>query len=345
MRLGRQGEAMRRWELLLLAAAATSLLVRAPARADELKLLFADVVPPNSVIDAKVVQPWAQKVNEQGKGVLSIDVRPGPSMATFENVYDRVLSDVVQIGWEIQAAVGGKFPLTNVVALPLITDDSVASTVAFWRLYKSGALASEYDQVVPIMLVTLPPAAFHFAKPLKSPDTLAGKKLIVPTKVAGDALTALGGSPLSLPLTDMYPAIQRGTADGTMIAWVAFNPWKLAEVTSYQVDIAFGGAAGMIFMSKAKYNALSPAARKIIDDNSGEGPSRAFGKAMADENEVQRQAVKAMPKQTFVVLTPVQIASWKKKIEPTIDQWTKQKNGDVVLAQFRRELANIKAGH
>jgi len=328
------------------AAALCALGSNRPASADEMKLLFADVVPPGSVIDAKVVQPWAQKVNAEGKGVLSIDVRPGPTMATFENVYDRVLTDVVQIGWEIQAAVGGKFPRSNVVALPLITDDAVASSVAFWRLYKSGAIAAEYDQAVPIMLVTLPPAAFHFAKPLKSLDTMAGEKLIVPNKVAGDALQALGGSPLSLPLTDMYPAIQRGTADGTMIAWVAFNPWKLYEVTSYHVDAAFGGAAGMIFMSRARYNALPPAAKKIIDENSGEALSRHFGQVMVDENNVQREAVNKMPKQTFVTPNATQLAGWQQKITPVIDQWTKVvPEGDKVLTQFKAELANIKAGH
>jgi TRAP-type C4-dicarboxylate transport system substrate-binding protein len=343
--IGRQGGTMLKGSAFVAAVALSVMSHMTTVAAQETKLLFADVVPPGSVIDAKVVQPWAQRVNEQGKGTLSIDVRSGPSIADFGNIYDRVLSDVVQIGWEIQAAVGGKFPLSNVVALPLITDNSVASSVAFWRLYQTGVLSSEYDQVVPLMLVTLPPSAFHFAKPLKSLDALAGQKLIVPSKVAGDAVAALGGSPLSLPLTDMYPSIQRGTADGTMIAWVAFNPWKLADVTTYHVDVAFGGAAGMIFMSKAKYNALSPAARKIIDANSGEAQSRAFGAAMADEDKAQRTAVMAMPKQTFVTLTPEQIASWKQKVGPTIDKWTQDNKGaDVVLARFKTELANSQAG-
>ena len=74
----------------------------------------------------------------------------------------------------------------------------------------------------------------------------------MPGKVQGDAISALGGTPISLPLTDMYPAIQRGTVDGTMIAWVAFNPWKLADVTTYHVDTLMGWAAGMISMAKAK---------------------------------------------------------------------------------------------
>ncbi len=316
-----------------------------PAVADEIKLLFAEVVPPGSVIDTQVVQPWAKRVNEQGKGVISVDVRSGPLIADFSNVYDRVLSDVVQIGWEIQAAVGGKFPLSNVIALPLITDNGTNGSVAFWRVYQSGAMNAEYDQVVPLMLVALPSAALHFVKPLKSLDTLAGAKLIVPGKVQGEAITALGGAPISLPLTDMYPAIQRGTVDGTMIAWVAFNPWKLADVTSYHVETALGGAAGMIFMAKAKYQALPDAARKIIAANSGEAESRAFGAAMESENDNQRAAVKASDKQHFEQLSPAQLATWQKKVEPTIEQWVKANPGaDVVLTRFRAELANAKAG-
>lgn len=315
------------------------------AAADEIKLFFADVVPAGTVIDAQVVQPWAKRINEQGKGILSIDVRQGPLIADFSNIYDRVQSDIVQIGWEIQAAVGGKFPLSNIAGLPFVFENGADGSTAFWRIYKSGAMNAEYDQIVPLMLVALPSSALHFAKPLKSLDTLAGSKLIVPGKVQGEAISALGGAPISLPLTDMYPAIQRGTVDGTMIAWVAFNPWKLSEVTSYHIDTTLGGAAGMIFMSKAKYNALSPAAKKLIDANSGEAQSRAFGATMQAENDNQRKSVKASDKQTFVELTPAQTANWQKKVDPTINQWTKDNEGaDVVLARFRAELANIKAG-
>ena len=89
-----------------------------------------------------------------------------------------------------------------------------------------------------------------------------------------------------------------------------------------------------------------PAAKKIIDSNSGEALSRAFGQTMLDEDHVQRDAVSKMPKQTFVTPTAVQLAGWRQKITPVIDQWTKAvPDGDTVLAQFKTELANIKAGH
>jgi TRAP-type C4-dicarboxylate transport system substrate-binding protein len=226
--------------------------------------------------------------------------------------------------------------LSNVAALPLVFERSADGSAAFWRVYQAGLLDREYDQVVPLMLVTLPNSGIHLAKPLASLDTLSGVKLIVPGKIQGEAISRLDGTPISLPLTDMYEAIQRRTVDGAMIAWVAFSPWKLQEVTTYHVDTSLGGAAGMVFMAKSRYQALPAAARKIIDDNSGEAASRAFGAALDIEDAAQRASVKASDKQIVVELAPAQKASWRRRVEPTIALWVKDNPGaDAVLAKFR----------
>jgi TRAP-type C4-dicarboxylate transport system substrate-binding protein len=87
----------------------------------------------------------------------------------------------------------------------------------------------------------------------------------------------LGGLPLAMPIIDIYEAVQRGTADGTTIQWTAFQPFKLAEVTSYHVDVFLGSQPSMVLMAKKNYQALPAQARKLIDDNSGEKQTRVFG--------------------------------------------------------------------
>ena len=64
----------------------------------------------------------------QGTGV--VEIREGGTLANFQNVYERVLDDVVQIGFGQQALIAGKFPLTEVVVLPFIVKDN---TVGWWR--------------------------------------------------------------------------------------------------------------------------------------------------------------------------------------------------------------------
>jgi TRAP-type C4-dicarboxylate transport system substrate-binding protein len=57
--------------------------------AQELKLTFATVAPPNSRVAQGFFHPWAQRINEAGKGVVRLDVKDGFSLANLENVYNR----------------------------------------------------------------------------------------------------------------------------------------------------------------------------------------------------------------------------------------------------------------
>ena len=67
---------------------------------------------------------------------------------------------------------------------------------------------------------------------------------------------------------------------------------------------------------------------------------------MKPNNNVQRDSVKNMPKQTFVTPNATQLVGWQQKIIPVIEPWTKVvPEGDKVLTQFKAELANSKAGH
>jgi len=331
------------WKTFLGAAA---IAYCAGALAQETTLVLATTFPPNIHVSAQMLHPWADRVNEKGKGVLQIVVRDGPTVANFSNFYDRVMSDVVQIAWGLQSTVAGKFPRSDVVALPFIVDKSEDGAAAFWRLYKTGLLDAEYDEIVPIMLVALTPAGVHTSKPLKSLTDLTGTKLIVASKITGQAVAHMGGTPLSIPLNDMYEALQRGTADGAAVAWTSFQPFKLAEVTFYHVEASLGTSVGMVFMSKKKYQAMPAAARKVLDAFSGEAESRRFGAFWDRVRDEGRKLALASPhKRTIVNLTPADSALWRKKTEPVVDEWAKTTpNGQKILATYRKLLADVKAG-
>ncbi len=117
--------------------------------AQETRLIFTSLSPagsPNSVF----FNSWAQRVNAQSGGTLKIEVRDGTTLANFGNSYDRVLADVVQIGWVQPAFIAGKFPLAEITNLPFMTDDDVNCSVSLSRYYKSPVMAAELKDVVPI---------------------------------------------------------------------------------------------------------------------------------------------------------------------------------------------------
>ena len=331
------------------AAASIALLLTAatPALAEEVNLLFGTTLPPVVHLNMRVLHPWAERINQQGKGVLHIEVRDGEAIANLGNFYSRVQDDVIQISWGLQSAIAGKFPRSAVTGLPFEVKNAEEGSVALWRLFATGILDAEYDEVQPLYLITFPPGGLHMAKPMKRLETLAGLKLANGSKVGADTISRLGGAPISMVTSEYYTAIQRGMVDGAAVQWTAMQPFKLADVTFFHVEAELNSTAGMVFMNKKKYLALPPAARKLIDDNSGEAQSRVYGKFWDDVNAEGREATKALgAKHQIVNLPPEAEAKWRQAITPLAADWVKSApDGEKVLATFRAKVAEVRAGH
>ena len=334
------------WKAALAAAAIVA--STAAATAQETRLLFTSQSPAGSR-NVAWFTAWAQRVNAQSAGTLKIEVKEIGPLANFGNAYNRVLDDVVQIGWAPHPLIGGKFPLSEVAGLPFMADDSEKAGVALWRLYKSGALDAEYGEVIPIWLGMFPQNQVHFRRPVKSFNDLRGLKVSSSSRIQGQLTAKLNGAPISLQTGDVYEALQRGTVDGAMLSWAAFAPYKLAEVTAYHVEGPIGAWTHMFFMSRAKWNALPAAAKKALEANGGEAQSRAWGKYLDGEFATQRSAVAKMANHTIVQLNPQQRDAWRTAAAPVIDEWKKsrpsgEQSAQKIIDTYAKLLADAKAG-
>jgi TRAP-type C4-dicarboxylate transport system substrate-binding protein len=315
------------------------------AQADETTLIFATDGPTGTHVAVRVFHPWADHINEVGKGVLHLDVRDGMSIVNPTNFYDRVQNDVVQLAWGSLGNLTGTFPHAEFSMLPFQAEKSVDASVAFWRLYKNGQLDPDFKDVVPLMMTVYPQADVHLAKAPKAPlDTLQGLRLMVVAKVSSQAIAALGGSPSSLPLPELYPGLQHSTVDGAVIAWTAFQPYKLAEVTSYHYEMRLGASTGMVFMAKKRFDGLSPAAQKVLMDNSGEAMSRSFGAYLDGDAKRVRDAVKATSDQSVTEPTAARSAEWRNKVTPNDTAYVNSvPNGPAIFATYNQLLAAAKS--
>jgi TRAP-type transport system periplasmic protein len=326
--------------------AALVLLCTVATRADDVVLTFATAEPPPSPDTISVFLPWAQRISAATNGAVRIDVRDGVTIANPTNMYDRVSSDVVQIGLLIPSLVGGKFPLTDMVGLPFLTDDALNASVAFWRLYKSGQLDAEYKDIVPLAVALFPPQGVHLVKAPTSLQDLRGLRLRVVSKAGSESIARLGGTPQVLDPGDQYASLQRGVLDGVVSSWMGMGPLHLTEVTAYHVETSLGTGMFMVFMTKAKHDSLPALVRQAIDDNSGESMSRALAVTFEQRSLASRAPAAAAPdKHTIAKLTPVQSEKWRATIAPVSDAWTSSHPGGAKLIEtYRGLLADLKAG-
>src|SRR4029450_673118 len=147
------------------------------ARAEETRLMFATTNGQQIPVNGYVMHPWAKSINEQGKGVVAIDVRDGPALANFNNYYDRVMSDTVQISWGIQSYIGGKFVGSLAPGLPFTSDKAAQASTPSWRVLKSGILDREYLDIEPLFVCVFAQASLHTRRPVDRIDNLAGLKI------------------------------------------------------------------------------------------------------------------------------------------------------------------------
>lgn len=325
----------------ILAGAFAAAVVAAPVAAEPITLKLNSPAPPWSYVNKEVLTPWAKAVEDDSQGTLKIQTFFGGTLGNFANTYDRVVDQVVDIGFILTAFAAGKIKQQDVAALPFEAENSVLASTALWNLYVKGISTKDWDEVKPLGLWTFPNAAFHSREPIRTLDDFKGKKIIASNKIAAKIVAALGATPISFRPDEAYTAIQRGTTDGVLMPFTGMATFKVNEVTKYHLDAALGSDPAVLMMNRKRYDSLPPAAKAAIDKHSYLPLSRKFGQVTNDEWARARGIVK----DSTVTLSPAEEAKWKQRLSPIAAEWVKEApDGAKVLAAFRAEVAAARSG-
>ncbi|MFL5043481.1 MAG: TRAP transporter substrate-binding protein [Xanthobacteraceae bacterium] len=315
-------------------------LAAAPVQAEPITLKLNSPAPPWSYVNKEVLAPWAEAVAADSDGTLKVQPFYGGTLGTFGNTYDRVVDQVVDIGFILTASAAGKIRQQDVAALPFEAENATLASTALWNIYAKGITNKELDAVKPLALWTFPNAAIHSREPVRSLDDFKGKKLIATNAIAAKIIAALGATPISFRPDEAYTAIQRGTTDGVLMPFTGMETFKVHEVTKHHLDAALGSDAAMLLMNRQRYESLPAKAREAIDKHSFLRLSRLFGEKTHEQWQKSRNLVK----DSVITLAPEQEAEWKKRVAPIAAEWAQAvPDGAKVLEGFRAEVAAARA--
>jgi TRAP-type C4-dicarboxylate transport system substrate-binding protein len=96
-------------------------------------------------------------------------------------------------------------------------------------------------------------------------EDLAGLKL----RASGTTLPlikALGAAPVSVPLPDVFTAMERGVVDGTIGVKTGFKTWGLAPVVKYMVNVPLYGQNLVILVNLDSWNKLPGEYQQMMKD-------------------------------------------------------------------------------
>lgn len=105
--------------------------------------------------------------------------------------------------------------------------------------------------------------AIMLREPIDPDNALQGRR-IRGTPIYHPVIEALGASPVVLPGSEIYPALERGVVDGA--AWPTVGPvgMRLFEVADYMLRPSFGQVGHEVFMGLDRWNSLDQETRDLI---------------------------------------------------------------------------------
>lgn len=262
-------------------------------------------------------------------------------------LFDQARDGVVDIAWTLPGYTPGRFPRMEVFELPFVNGRSAMGTTMALQDYAAVWLGDELAQVQPLLIHSSAAGSVHVRSgPVAGLADMAGLKLRAPSRVMTQGLEALGATAIGMPIPEVPQALTTGVIDGALAPWEVLASLRLDEVAPYHTEIdAENGLYASVFlmvMNKARYEALAPDLRAVIDANSGAtGAARAA--AGYDRAEAAaREAVAARGKVTVVAGEAVQ--AWRDATAPVRAAWVDEMaargdDGAAMLADAQAMIA------
>ena len=313
----------RRTALAVMGAVALATLATA-ATAQTVTLRLHQFLPPQAIIPAKALVPWAQKIEAESGGKIKVQLFHAMQLGGAPpQLFDQARDGVVDFTWTVLGYTPGRFPKTEVFELPFMSGNAEGSSRAIQEYVEKYA-AEEFKDVKLIAVHTHGPGLFHTKAPVTGLESLRGMKIRGGSRIINNMLTKLGATPVGMPVPAVTEALSKGVIDGTTIPWEVTPSLKVTELVKNHTT--FAGNEGLytqtfaFSMNKASYDKLPADLKAVIDKNSGVEAAAMFGRVM-DEGDKVGRGIAERAKNNIVALDLVETQRWRRTAATVETDW------------------------
>ena len=322
---------LRRRQFLKLAGAllaAPAVIRDARAQTPQVTLKLHHFLPPVSNVHRHLWTPWIKKVESESGGRIKIDMYPSMQLGgTQPQLYDQARDGVVDIIWTVLGSSPGRFPRVEVFELPFIVAKRGVPNAKAVQEFADTVAKEEFKDVHPLCVWAHDHGLIHANRAIKTLEDLRGLKLRSPTRLAGEALSALGANGIPMPIPQLAESLAQRVLDGCVIPWEVVPAVKVHELLKFHTEIpgspTLYTTTFILAMNKPKYESLPADLKKIMDANSGQMLAAMAGKMWDDQAKVVEEMVRKRGN-NISEISQEEAARWRKATEPVIDAWIKQ---------------------
>ena len=162
-------------------------------------------------------------------------------------------------------------------------------------------------------------------------------------------ITLLGGTNVQASAPEARDMLERGVADAITFPWGSIPLFGIDKVVTTHMDVPLYTTPFVWVMNKDKYDAMSAAQQKVLDDHCTTEWAEKVASPWADFEFAGRAKLAGLPGHEVYKLTREQLEAWRKAIAPTETEWALQvtKAGSdpkVAMDALKASVAKYKAG-
>lgn len=297
--------------------ACLALALASGARANTLKIA---TLAPAGTSWMQAMQAGADEIRQRTGGRVDLKFYPGGVMGNDQSVHRKIRIGQLQGGAFSASGLAVANSGIQVLGLPMLFRN--LQEVDYVRKRIDPELKQRMaDSGFVILGLTEGGFARILSKePMQDLESLRKAKVWVPEgdEVGQTVFKALGISPISLPIGDVFTGLQTGLIDTIAVNPTSAIAFQWHSSTRYMTDVPITYLIGILAAEKKAFDRLSAGDRKIVIDEM----SKVFARMEVSNRADDKSAIEALKAQgiTFVSTKPGEIERWRKIADGAIDQ-------------------------
>ena len=214
-----------------------------------------------------VFEPWKKLVEEKTNGRVKVNLYHGGSLGGSTTVLNDVKGGVydVCLVWSPYEVDSELFPVT-VGDLPFAMTKDLRVNNSIINQYAQKNLVNIEEDVMVMGVSAAVPSYLFSSKPITKMKDLKNKKIRAVGKNEASTIESWGAVPVSVPVEELYDALQKGIIDVVNTSVGMALDSSLHEVTPYMLNIPYKAIQMVPVLNKAFYERLPDDLKTLFKD-------------------------------------------------------------------------------
>ena len=314
---------VRNWRKLFIGLCASALLSLGHERAlgDEVSQFKLSLWVPGSHPLVKSAREWAASIEQASNGTIKFTVFPSEQLGKAIDHYDMARDGIADVAYVATSYQPGRFPIIGLTQIPFLVANGTTGSAAvdtWYRTYQQGELKGVHF----CLAFVQDPGSFHSSKKkILAPSDVRSLRVRPSGAVVAELVTTLGGTNVQSSAPEARDILARGTADAITFPWGSVFLFGIDKVTKYHLDAPLYTAPFVWVFNQAKYDALTPGQKQVIDNHCTTQWAERLATPWAQFEAAGRVQMRAAPGHEVDTLDPAQLEQWRNAAAPLMQSW------------------------